>query len=69
MKLLNTVLINNKFIVSFWSFQRSYYERGRYNRYMRMYKRLKKITDLEQYITITSTRKSIEGIGILKQNK
>lgn len=69
MKLLNTVLINNKFIVSFWSFKRSYYERGRYNKYMRMYKRLKKITDLEQYITITSTRKSIEGIGILNQNK
>lgn len=68
MKLLNIILINNKFMVSFWSFQRSYYERGRYNKYMRMYKRLKKITDLEQYIskiTITSTKKSIEGIGIL----
>lgn len=72
MKLLNTILINNKFIVSFWSFQRSYYERGRYNRFIRIYKRIKKRTDLEQYtnkLIITSTRKSIEGIGMLNQNK
>ena len=50
MRMLNTVLINNKFLVSFWSFQRSYYERGRYNKHMRAYKRLKHITGLEQYI-------------------
>jgi hypothetical protein len=50
MKLLNTVLINNKFMVSFWSFQRSYYQRGYYNRFYRHYKRLKKLNGLEQYI-------------------
>ena len=72
MKELNTVLINNKFMVSFWSFQRSYYERGRYNKHMRMYKRLRKLTDLEQYITkitISTTNKSIEGIGLFNKKK
>ena len=50
MKLLNEVLINNKFMVSFWSFQRSYHQRGYYNRFYKHYKRLKKLKGLEQYI-------------------
>lgn len=50
MRILNTILINNKFLVSFWSFNRSYHERGRYNKHMKAYKRLKQITGLEQYV-------------------
>lgn len=50
MRILNTALINNKFSVSFWSFQKSYYDRGRYNKFYRQYLRLKKRTGIEQYI-------------------
>jgi len=50
MNLLNSVLISNKFYISFWSYHRSYYERGKYNRFNRTYRRLKRLTGLEQYI-------------------
>lgn len=50
MRLLNTILINRKFIASFWSFQKSYYDRGGYNRFYRTYRRIKNRTGLEQYI-------------------
>jgi hypothetical protein len=50
MRMLNTILINRKFETSFWSFQKSYYDRGGYNRFYRTYKRLKYRTGLEQYI-------------------
>lgn len=73
MKLLNTILINNKFCVSFWSFQRSYYERGSYNKHMRVYRRLKKITGLEQYINqkqhIIDIMKADEDDGLYNQNQ
>jgi hypothetical protein len=50
MKKLNKVLVLNKFMTSFWSFERSYYQRGYYNRFYRHYRRLKKLNGLEQYI-------------------
>jgi hypothetical protein len=70
MKLLNRVLINNKFSVSFWSFQKSYYDRGEYNKFYRTYRRVKKITDLEQYIDqkqhIIDIMKADEDDGLYK---
>lgn len=49
MRKLNLALITSKYLNSFWSFGRSYLDKGKYMKYYRAYKRRKKIMGTEQY--------------------
>lgn len=50
MKRLNKILSNQKFLVNFWCFAKNYNDRGKYNRFYTLYKRLKQTTGIEHYI-------------------
>jgi hypothetical protein len=50
MKQLNKILCEQKFLVNFWCFAKSYYNRGKHNRFNKFYKRLKQTTGIEHYI-------------------
>ena len=49
MRKLNLAIITSKYLVSFWSFGRSYLDKGKYMKHYRAYKRRKKIMGTEQY--------------------
>ena len=50
MRMLNKVLTTRKFLASFWNFGMSFYNRGTYNRFSKVYKKAKEKTGVEQYI-------------------
>ena len=53
MKQLNKIICEQKFLVNFWCFAKSYNDRGKYNRFSKFYKRLKQTTGIEHYINQT----------------
>ena len=72
MKQLNKILCEQKFLVNFWCFAKSYNDRGKHNRFNKFYKRLKQKTGIEHYIDdylnqnkyFTYCQRQVEGQSI-----